>query len=75
MVPARAWGSKPPGSAIIKLVMDQTQLITRHTESGDLYTATGEDWAKYRAAVAADDWDTVMFFETGGGSFKYTPDE
>lgn len=44
------------------------------TESGDFYEATPEAWRRYRAAVAADDWDEVMRLETGQyADFCYAP--
>lgn len=48
-------------------------LVVDTTESGDRYKATPEDWQKYRDALEAGDWDTIMDFETGGGSFEYAP--
>jgi len=51
------------------------KLVVQLTHSGDRYKAAQDDWQLYREAVRKKDWEQVMKFETGGGSFEYCPDE
>jgi hypothetical protein len=45
-----------------------------YTYSRDWYAATSELWEEYRKAVKENDWDKVMFLETGQNpDFYYDP--
>ena len=44
------------------------------TESGDFYDGTVEAWARYRAAIDRDDWETAQWMEEGNDpDFWYNP--